>query len=39
MDGRKPQYRDFSGGSASFKKAKTEKNSGGQTTLFGSEVG
>jgi hypothetical protein len=34
MDGRKPQYRDFTGGSASFKKAKTERQTGEQPTLL-----
>ena len=34
MDGRKPQYRDFTGGSASFKKAKTEKQAGEQPGLL-----
>ena len=34
MDGRKPQYRDFTGGNASFKKAKPEKQSGGQLNLL-----
>lgn len=34
MDGRKPQYRDFTGGSASFKKAKAEKQTGEQAGLF-----
>jgi hypothetical protein len=34
MDGRKPQYRDFTGGGASFKKAQTEKPSGEQPNLL-----
>jgi DNA modification methylase len=34
LDGRKPQYRDFSLGGASFKKAKTEKSTGEQPSLF-----
>jgi DNA modification methylase len=34
MSGKKPQYRDFTGGSASFKKAKTEKQSGEQLGLL-----
>lgn len=35
LDGRKPQYRDFTMGQASFKKAKTEKDKGDQPALFG----
>lgn len=34
MGGKKPQYRDFTGGSASFKKAKAEKQSGEQLGLL-----
>lgn len=34
MSGKKAQFRDFTGGSASFKKAKTEKQSGGQLELL-----
>jgi site-specific DNA-methyltransferase (adenine-specific) len=34
LDGRKPQYRDFTGGSGSFKKAKPEKPAGDQPVLF-----
>ena len=35
MDGRQPQYRDFSAGSSTHKKAKTEKGPGDQPALFG----
>jgi DNA modification methylase len=35
LDGRTPQYRDFTMGSASFKKARAEKKSGDQPNLFG----
>jgi DNA modification methylase len=35
LDGRKPLYRDFTLGGASFKKSKTEKATGEQPTLFG----
>lgn len=35
MDGRQPQYRDFSAGTATHKKAKTEKGPGDQPALFG----
>lgn len=34
LDGRKPQYRDFAMGQASFKKAKTEKDKGDQPILL-----
>jgi site-specific DNA-methyltransferase (adenine-specific) len=34
LDGRKPQYRDFSMGGSSFKKAKTEKAKGEQPSFF-----
>ena len=34
LDGRKPQYRDFTMGQASFKKAKTEKDKGDQPILL-----
>jgi hypothetical protein len=37
MDGRKPLYRYFTGGSASFKKAKAEKQSSEQATLFDTD--
>lgn len=37
MKGQKPKYRDFTGGAASFKKAKTEKKSSEQPTLFDPE--
>ena len=35
MDDRQPQYRDFSAGTATHKKAKTEKGPGDQPALFG----
>jgi hypothetical protein len=34
LDGRKPEYRDFTMGGGSFKKARTEKKTGDQPTLF-----